>query len=123
MSAHTPGPWEVWVGHAEVYAGPAKENTERSIRGHRRVVAEASEHDDDESDGDGVDYEREANARLISAAPDLLAALEEQVAEFDKRLREYVENDDPGIAEIAMAHHGARMDRARAAIAKAKVLP
>ncbi len=64
--------------------------------------------------------EGNANAQLAITAPDLLAALEEQVAEFDKRMREYVEGDDLGVADIAMKHHGARMDRSRAVIAKAR---
>lgn len=63
---------------------------------------------------------REEIARLRTVNADLLASLEEQVAEFDKRLREYVENGDDAIAGIAMSHHGDRMDRARAAIAKAR---
>lgn len=58
--------------------------------------------------------------RRWNAHEDLLAALEEQVAEFDERLREYINGGDDSIAAIAMKRHGDRMDRARAAIAKAR---
>ncbi len=72
---------------------------------------------------DPADEHRELATEIAlrwNAHEDLLAALEEQVAEFDKRLREYVNGGDDAIAAIAMQHHGDRMDRARAAIAKAR---
>lgn len=53
---HTPGPWRMGYGYAT-----------RDIRsGHRHIIARV----------DVVTEEGEANARLIAAAPDLLAALE-----------------------------------------------
>lgn len=70
MSAHTPGPWVVWEGHAEVFAGPAKSNTPGMIRGTRGIVANCESDDFGENED-----EQEANARLIAAAPDLLEAL------------------------------------------------
>lgn len=110
MVAHTPGPWIAidGAGGFNLYVNAADG---------RRVA---------DLEGDGPEGDPTARAALLAdafllaAAPDLLAALEEQVAEFDKRMREYVDNDDDGIAAIAMQHHGDRMDRARAAIAKAR---
>ena len=68
MSAHTPGPWEVWVGHDEVWAG-VSENSRVSIAGRCRV---ATAEDEDEEIGAA---EKAANLRLIAAAPAMLDAL------------------------------------------------
>lgn len=63
MSAHTPGPWEV-VPQGNV---PAEEVLELWIRGPNLILPYRV----------AVSDEDIANARLIAAAPDLLAALEE----------------------------------------------
>ena len=60
---YTPGPWHVTGYHVEARAGAIA------------TVCDA---------GDG-DTEGDANARLIAAAPELLAALQELVAEWDAR--------------------------------------
>lgn len=64
---HTPGPWEHWVGHNVVVAGPTTSNDARGIGGFRVHVASAD-------DGEVRPDECLANARLIAASPDLLAA-------------------------------------------------
>ena len=64
---HTPGPWTVTADGAGWYIECAPE------RGHSvaYIMAEIGEEDPDTSDD-----EKEANARLIAAAPDLLEALQ-----------------------------------------------
>jgi hypothetical protein len=75
-TTHTPGPWEVWKGHYSVYAvGPNTENERGWITGARRPICEMQE---DEFYDEVADYaEMGVNARLIAAAPDLLAVLRE----------------------------------------------
>lgn len=78
---HTPGPWE-WLG--ETVANNRNENSTQII----------SRYDDGSVRGtlaqvgrDGGTYEKDeaqANARLIAAAPDLLAALKEVAAFLPK---------------------------------------
>lgn len=67
MSAHTPGPWMLAM-HPGMPFIHANDNTESGI---------AEIFDSDFIDSDT----KEANARLIAAAPDLLAALEQALAE------------------------------------------
>lgn len=75
MSAHTPGPWSVDKGGAirgaKVYKYARGNNT--------RQLALACLHDDLGPD------EREANARLIAAAPALLEACEAALEIMDPR--------------------------------------
>lgn len=85
---HTPGPWN--------YSGPCEITGRYSIF-HNGPLAYCA--DTTAKPGDG-----EANARLIAAAPDLLAALQNVAACFDA--------NDPDSMANAMAD-------ARAAIAKA----
>lgn len=73
MSAHTAGPWSRWVGHGTIGAGVTK-NT-RGVFDCARTIAEMVEDDDDEP----LSGEDLANANLIAAAPDLLAALKHAV--------------------------------------------
>ena len=72
MSAHTPGPWAVWTEEKtrrdDVYIAG---NPTGAPGGMRHLAYMVST-----SDGD----QTEANARLIAAAPDLLAALESALA-------------------------------------------
>ena len=91
QTAHTPGPWIVEHPYGEpgvFVSGPRTELIAKLY-----LVAEA-----------------EANAALIAAAPELLAALEKMVARWDALS---VEDLGPGCRAIA--------DKARAAIAKATV--
>ena len=87
---HTPGPWgtsgdAVPHGYTQRWAVNAESNGER--------VATV--------------FHTEANARLIAAAPDLLAALVGLISELE-------------LATCDSAHNGARFDDAIAAIAAAK---
>lgn len=105
---HTPGPWAIctWASHMPLSGWPSE------------VCA-----DDGEGDGaticmfyrvDLYDFDRaavEANARLIAAAPDLLAALEEAIT-----LVEFF-HGVPGWTEYQSSPE---MKRLRAAIAKAR---
>lgn len=100
-SKHTPGPWRVGGGYTHnfgfdclmVESGPADPD---------EAIAIASVWSDGD---DGSDTESEANAALVSAAPDLLAALEESI-EYSPYKGESEETPF--------------LRRARAAIAKAK---
>ncbi len=111
MSTHTPGPW-IHEGMGAVMA---------IIDGKPRQVATvtggAPQYGDAGTEPQAILL---ANADLIAASPDLLASLEEQVTEFDRRMREYADAGDHQIAAIARRHHGARIERSRAAIAKAR---
>jgi hypothetical protein len=71
MSAHTPGPWYVKDGtRADVYC-------EDRYGNHRNHIAKCWNTDE----GSAVD-----NARLIAAAPDLLAALIEAVKDVEDHI-------------------------------------
>ena len=72
---HTPGPWvpmgKPTVGFMEVKAQPSP-----ALRGFTKTICHM--------DGIGTDTkEREANARLIAAAPDMLEALQAWQSVFD----------------------------------------
>ena len=95
MSNHTPGPWTI----------EKSTRTDHHIIAGRRWIATASNHDFHPTQKEN---ERTiANARLIAAAPDLLAALVALVGEAD--LGEVDLDDDDR----------AKLEQARAAIAKA----
>ncbi len=127
MSGRTPGPWFIWKERAmqqeglepdeiafellgyddfDVMSGiPKGEITRGRIIGCQTVVTlEAGEFGDDEDSGRLIAL---ANARLISAAPDLLEALQAIV-------KSLADQDDEGMIE-----HAQQMIDARAAIAKA----
>lgn len=87
---HTPGPWE-----AEKFGAIHGGEDQQYFRGRRRSqVATAC------LAGNIHDDERDANARLIAAAPDLLEALKEVIALSDRKHEAW--------------------DKAKAAIAKAE---
>lgn len=73
---HTPGPWTVWKGHLDVYAGEPSLNNEFSIQGRVGDLKEIAHCAPGYHSGDIELSEAVANARLIAAAPDLLAACE-----------------------------------------------
>jgi hypothetical protein len=64
-------------------------------------------------------YAVEENARLIAAAPTLLAACEAEVAWFDNYLAE-THPDDDALRTVVIDTHGKRINMIRAAIAAAK---
>ena len=94
MSAHTPGPWEPRESKTSNYLW---EIVATSKRGITYVIARLAKPNQGE---------REANARLIAAAPDLLAALQALLPD--------AEANHCGGPDTA-----ARLAQARAAIAKA----
>ncbi len=104
---HTPGPWNVCeTGYAVYYVNPKIEAGDESIEddSHDSIVA------DTQNMGylSGIpDEDRLANARLIAAAPDLLAALIKMV--------DSMTDQEWGTHGHAMADR-----EARAAIAKAQ---
>jgi hypothetical protein len=101
MSKHTPGPWVLIQGD--------RTTKEMVITTESRIEAPAVSICELDTDFIGViGEEQEANACLISAAPDLLEALEMIVAEADS----YTERTGKPVYNW--------LDTARAAIAKAK---
>jgi len=97
---HTKGPWQV------VYPLNDLSITEiRTLRdeqtGHVATIGVSF-----------VDSETQANARLIAAAPDLLAALKRTLARLESHTASIETCDLPSGTELAL-------DQARAAIAKA----
>lgn len=100
MSARTPGPWSYSEKGPHIY-GP-RHNSSRHANG-RQHIAEVSSAQTDKTDPEAI-----ANARLIAAAPDLLAALRDLVS---------AEGLPEGYANRAML-----IDAARAALAKAGVM-
>ena len=108
MADHTPGPW-----------------TTRDTRDHGTEVQ--AEHFDGRTiatvyprgnwylNGEGTDPVQEANARLIAAAPDLLAAVQ-SAAWIMQRVAEWDGTGEP-ITKFAAKVHG---DEFRAVLAKAR---
>ncbi|HSW34698.1 MAG TPA: hypothetical protein VLH36_13890 [Steroidobacteraceae bacterium] len=105
VSGHTPGPWVV-----EVCRGPHDRDCGLSIMqrlpAYRGEVAHVA---DAENIGGITVAERNANARLIAAAPDLLEACQTVLAGFDR-----------GIAVDANTVNGLVAARLRSAVAKAE---
>ena len=110
MSAkHTPGPWAVRDDGMD-YACPIIDSPSVG-RGYYASIATATQRDPHPREGGGIPIATaRANARLIAAAPDLLAALEKAVERYGKPGGPWNVPSDPGtwIAD------------SRAAIAKAK---
>ena len=103
MSKHTPGPWEVTRFGAIKSASP---NTQvEYARGIGQPQIALVFVDDSRPEG-----ERDANARVIAAAPDLLASLKEML---DK-------GEGCAACGFGAPGCGCRYERARAAIAKAE---
>lgn len=111
MSKHTPGPWEVTRFGAIKSASP---NTQvEYARGIGQPQIALVFVDDSRPEG-----ERDANARVIAAAPDLLAALQALVA-ADGECWCSVNHDRDAGPLGPCELHGA-LEAARAAIAKAE---
>lgn len=99
MSAHTPGPWRVFPGH---FPG---------IDANSDSVVLFGRHYEDCGIRGVNEEERLANANLIAAAPDMLAALRDALHTL-----EHSSGDEPGWAKGSIAV-------IRAAIAKAEGRP
>lgn len=97
MSAHTPGPWEI---------GYLDKHGQRLVRGQHIEICTCWHHS-------ALEKEMEANASLIAAAPDLLAALEDSLDSL-----EYVAKVDPVFSGWGVRQQ--RIAAAKAAVAKAK---
>jgi hypothetical protein len=107
MSAqHTPGPWE--IAEAGSWKDGKRTSTEYFVRRPGDDVAIASEIIDPANN----DEPSEANARLIAAAPDLLAELERSI--------DVIQALHGDVAWDTFHNNAPEMKRIRAAIAKAK---
>jgi hypothetical protein len=95
---HTPGPWQPF----EILDGIA-------IKDNRNVTIAICDYATDADAIEVSEWETEANAHLIAAAPELFAALED----FFNIMHDYQSSVRKGYVKHAM-------DMARAAIAKAK---
>lgn len=114
-AAHTPGKWthdfEERDGNVEAI----------HVRAVGRYIASVEPHGD-HIDGDGTATEGMANARLIAAAPALLAALksfEEECTHPDHVLQKLVANPAMSLGTFG-AKKAAKVLAARAALAKAE---
>ena len=112
MTQHTPGPWKY---------GPDNRKTMRVFSGSREIVRALSTHGNRRLNC----VERAANARLISAAPDLLEALEDLLA--SDLVKWFPPWPPEGIVETGappwseeLKQRAAPILAARAAIAKAR---
>ena len=105
MSAHTPGPWKASRRYADtiVIEGDG---------GYRHIVGVGAD-EITESGGEEMSAEQEANARLIAAAPELLAALERLTDVTQWLDVSFASEDEEAEAEEALGV-------AQAAIAKAR---
>ena len=111
MSKHTPGPWTIErVRYQWKIVGPYSLNKNGQLR---RIASLGSPHGYN-PDSSQVGIENAANARLIAAAPELLAALENLCDCMDEVLP-YLPRPN-----AAADHAWNRTVQARAAIAKAE---
>jgi hypothetical protein len=75
MSKHTPGPWSISIGGNYICGD--------SLRWRETIICEVN-----------MDHKRaRANARLIAAAPDMLEACEQLIADADVRRGAYMYAD------------------------------
>jgi len=100
MTRHTPGPWFVFKGDSETDR-PGINSEDPSFS----IVVYGTDDDDAGVNGRTVE-ERDANARLLAAAPDLLAALRDLINEFG--------------GSVSVSPESPRAIAARAALAKAE---
>ena len=110
---HTPGPWRVAYRDG---SGPECITSE----GRDSIVATVGYHGDPEMRCDMTEAEQ-ANAALIAAAPDLLAALKETAQLAQEMLSDRARSDRTGMGEL-LARQAARaiLTTASAAIAIAR---
>ena len=108
MAEHTPGPWRSDLPYVSAPSGE-----------HRKIVADCDHYFSDDECEYLSDDECEANARLIAAAPELLAALEQALAVIGSDAMRLVCD----MADLhGMPYRGPTVDRAamRNLIAKAR---
>jgi len=110
--SHTPGPWEVVSmgnGESEVLANGPNRDDVASVC----MVAGGLGH----VISDNRDYESEANASLIAAAPELLAALEDLLDQLDS----IGIPDWHGAEGLCLEQSMSAIKKAKSAIKKARV--
>lgn len=110
MSAHTKGPWV-----AEDRGDPGLEWVE-VVGANERSIADVGN-----SAANDWSEEDEANARLIAAAPDLLGACEALKAGVEDAVLRFLDSNGLQLRSDMEAILRARLARAEAAIAKARV--
>lgn len=104
-SGHTPGPWRV------------AESGVRDVGGYICFINKPTHYADQEERYAREVEERKANAQLICAAPDMLAALKRMIASFDFHDELHAEDGDD---VSKMIEFGEAENDCRAAIAKAE---
>lgn len=103
--AHTPGPWEVTAAKDHIRAMV-------TINGHEERLYIASV---DTTEVDGYPEQKDANARLIAASPDLFEALEFAMNAMDGIRAAF---NDMGVLVPVALHM--EIERARIALSKAR---
>ena len=98
---HTPGPWRITTDFIGVYDSEA-----------RRIANMDSDGAPDFSEDETL-----ANARLMAAAPEMLAALEAVIDDLREGIQDALDN---GASEFWVANARKRLLNARAAIRKAR---
>lgn len=124
-ATHTPGPWHVdtrltghrYNGHPVRYFSVAHTTQTRDCFIATEVAPTTLIFPAEGCDRTEPNHEGEANARLIAAAPELLAALEEQLENTKGDLEAHLE---AGEAEKDCAFMVARIEAMSAVIARAK---
>ncbi len=117
MAEHTPGPWVAELEEPFTLGGDFREVVALDEQG--MVTKQiCSFMLDTDAHPSGADFLQDiANAKLIAASPDLLAALENWLHYFERRIE--LETSDP-LYQVTLSVHGERVTQTRAAIAKAK---
>ena len=116
MSEHTPGPWRHSRDRFDDWG---------YVRAGERLVAVARYDIDDPTEAELNEHRRnhtdpcEANARLIAAAPELLAALRSLLEPMCSRERHGITDERVLLMAGDYEDNMARYDAARAAVAKA----
>ncbi len=99
MTEHTPGPWKKCGG------GTPRYTAVHSAKGY--IVFQMADRVMDKERGEPLpapDYhEQQANARLIAAAPDLLAACEASLKMFDHTIGRPLVTDEQKLLKAAIA--------------------
>lgn len=101
MIGHTPGPWEVApCSDSDEVVSIVKDYKDLGGgKSQARWIAECSAWIDFGDDAEAILSENDANARLIAAAPELLAALKSLIDGID----EYWMTENPGAVDAAQA--------------------
>jgi len=113
MSKHTPGPWHMihWPGEGHMAVGSINWRSDEAIA---RMIRVYPRYDRENGVNAPAVAEAEANARLIAAAPELLAACQRAHQRFQELGLDWLgKGPDPLVAAIAKATCGAAEYRSR----------